>query len=430
MKNLALDGPLRWTARTLTLSLKAGGLILFLAGMAVAQANWAQTNFNGARTSFNPNETTLNRTNVPSLQLRWAAGVAGGVTNFAVAGGVLYVTGQSNNLVALNSSTGAQIWSTRTGGNTGINAIAAGQGRVFAQCDLTDTGGTLYGAVCAFRASTGKPAWRFANPCNCLPEASVQAPLLFANGTVYIGYSNGGVNPVYGLYAVSASSGTLLWDYEVFNCCFDATSMASAGGYVYVFSSENVVYAFQASTGALAWTTPLSANNTAAVSVAGGIVYVSTSWNGTNATLYALNAATGAIRWSYAYGTGNWGGSAEAPWPPAIAQGVVYLQGADHNLYALRANTGALIWSDMVNTDGYGFKTSPSIANGVLYIDGGYPPADPNTSAYDAATGALLWSSPSSHGTLFMPPEVVNGILYFASPGDSICSSICAYSLP
>jgi outer membrane protein assembly factor BamB len=101
----------------------------------------------------------------------------------------------------------------------------------------------------------------------------------------------------------------------------------------------------------------------------------------------------------------------------------------DGNLYAVRAKDGSLIWAD-VETPGTGtcFVSSPSIANGVVYINGGgvnYPGS--NTSAYNAATGALLWASPSTHGTLEMPPEVVNGILYFASPGDSICGSICAY---
>lgn len=116
--------------------------------MATAQANWAQTYYNGAHTGYNPNEKKLGVGNVSSLKLLWAATVAGGVTNFALDGGVLYVTGQANNLVALNASTGAHLWHVSTGGNTGINAIAAGGGLVFAQCEFTDKGGSAYGAVC------------------------------------------------------------------------------------------------------------------------------------------------------------------------------------------------------------------------------------------------------------------------------------------
>jgi outer membrane protein assembly factor BamB len=149
--------------------------------------------------------------------------------------------------------------------------------------------------------------------------------------------------------------------------------------------------------------------------------------------LYALNGTTGATLWSFTYGTENWCGSARSPSPPAIAKGVVYFQGVDSNLYALHARTGALLWTDAPNTNqcGFGFTSAPSVANGVVYISGGDSAgAAPNTTAYDATTGTLLWASPSPHGTLLMPPEVVNGTLYFASPGDDICESICAYSLP
>ena len=144
----------------------------------------------------------------------------------------------------------------------------------------------------------------------------------------------------------------------------------------------------------------------------------------------ALKAATGATLWSYTYGTENWCGGVQAPSPPAIAKGVVYFQGVDGNLYALKAKKGSLMW---VDTPGYCYHvvSSPSIANGVVYISGGDDAGfASNTTAYNAATGALLWGSPSEHGALYIPPVVVNGILYFASPNDSICESICAYSVP
>jgi len=181
------------------------------------------------------------------------------------------------------------------------------------------------------------------------------------------------------------------------------------------------------------WTTPISTGN-APVAVSGGVVYASSYWTGTEATVYALNATTGATLWSYTYATGNWCGGGEAPSPPAIAKGVVYFQGIDGSLYALKAKTGKLMWTDTPNGPSgqcIYFTSSPSIANGVVYISGGDDAgAAPNTTAYNAATGALLWASPSGHGTLITPPVVANGTLYFASPGDSICESICAYSLP
>lgn len=404
--------------------------------MATAQANWAQTYYNSAHTGYNPNETILGVGNVPSLQLLWAAGVAGGVTNFAVDGGLVYATGQSNDLVALNASSGAKVWGANTGGNGGENgggAIATGGGLVFAQCFLKDTGGISYGAVCAYKASTGKIVWQYSTPCNCLPEASIESPLVFANGVVYFGYANGGTTHTIGIYAVNAATGKLLWGYGEFSNSFSVGPAAVAGSDVYVEAGESTtIDALATSNGALTWTTPISTGN-AAVSVSGGLVFVSGAWTGSDATLYALNATTGATEWSYTYGSQSWCGSASAPSPAAIANGTVYFQGIDGNLYALRAKNGALLWSDTPNNSGpcERFTSSPSIANGVVYISGGDDlGAASNTTAYNAATGALLWGSPSQHGTLYTPPVVVNGVLYFASPGDSICKSICAYSVP
>ena len=430
MKNLIQIKNLNILAlRSLTI-LCALAISVGLAPRAAAQVNWAQTYYNGAHTGYNPSEKTLGVGNVSSLKLLWAASVSGGVTNFALDGGVLYATGQSNNLVALNASTGAQLWSINTGGNTGTNAIATGGGLVYVQCELTDKNGDPYGALCAYKAKTGKSAWQFSSPCNCLPEAYIQSPLVYASGVLYFGFASGGTTSVRGIYAVKASTGASLWGYEAFSNSFGVGPAAVQGSEVYADAGpSSEIVALATSNGNVTWTTPISTGN-APVSVSGGVVYASANWTGTNATLYALKAATGATLWSYTYGTENWCGSAEAPSPPAVANGVVYFQGIDGNLYALKAKNGSLLWADMPNAVGmscHPFVSSPSIANGVVYINGGDDMGTAsNTTAYNAATGALLWGSPSQHGTLEMPPVVANGILYFASPGDSIC----AYSVP
>lgn len=403
---------------------------------AAAAANWAQSYYNGAHTGYNPNEKTLGVGNISSLQFLWAGSVAGGVTNFAVDGGVVYATGQANNLVALNATTGAQLWSANKGGNGGYNgsgAIATGGGLVFAECEFPDTGGTLYGAICAYKAKTGKMVWQNSSPCNCLPESRVSAPLVYNSGVLYYGYSVGGTTAITGTFAVEAASGKSLWGYDFFSNNIGFFGPAVGGGNVYVGVNNGSAFsvdALAASNGNLTWTTPINGGN-AAVSVSGGVVYASSTWTGTNATLYALNGKTGATLWSYTYGTESWCGGAEAPSPPAIAKGVVYFQGVDGYFYALKAKNGALLWADS-SGDCYQVTSSPSIANGVVYISGGGASTGfaSNTTAYNAATGALLWGSPSPHGTLYTPPVVANGILYFASPGDSICESICAYSVP
>ena len=171
-------------------------LVLLCLGFtpAAATANWGQTYYNGAHTGFNPAEKTLGAGNVGSLQLLWSANISGFVNSFAVNNGVVYATGDNTyNLVALNASTGTQLWSANLGNNPPDNAtIAFGKGLVFEQCQFSDQGGTGYGAIWAYKASTGKLVWQFSNPCQCLPEAQVMEPPVYNAGVLYCGYSSGG----------------------------------------------------------------------------------------------------------------------------------------------------------------------------------------------------------------------------------------------
>jgi outer membrane protein assembly factor BamB len=67
------------------------------------------------------------------------------------------------------------------------------------------------------------------------------------------------------------------------------------------------------------------------------------------------------------------------------------------------ASTGALLW----NASGGGGDWPPAVANGVLYVT-----ASARTiQAYDVATHALLWTSPPT-GSGESGPAVAGGVLY------------------
>ena len=67
--------------------------------------------------------------------------------------------------------------------------------------------------------------------------------------------------------------------------------------------------------------------------VANGVVYVGSH----DKSVYALNASTGALLWSSAYG----GAIASSP---AVANGLVYVGLFNGGLHALDASTGAKVW--------------------------------------------------------------------------------------
>jgi outer membrane protein assembly factor BamB len=91
---------------------------------------------------------------------------------------------------------------------------------------------------------------------------------------------------------------------------------------VYVGSNDGRVYSL-GKEGYLRWTTVIGAALRPYVSVANGVVYVATD------KLYAIDADSGAILWRGAIGRMGAEGSA-----PAIANGMVYVQGLNGRLYA------------------------------------------------------------------------------------------------
>ncbi len=198
-----------------------------------------------------------------------------------------------------------------------------------------------------------------------------------ADGAVYV--SDGGLN----LYALSASTGALLWKYMVEG---GLSSPAVANGVVYVGSGINYVYALNASDGTLKWryTTGLSVNSSPAV--ASGVVYVGSD----DSNVYALNASDGTLKWRYTTGQ-------NVVSSPAVANGVVYVGSYDHNLYALNADTGALVWK--YATGGEIGDSSPAVANGVVYFGSD----DSNVYALNASTGMLVWKYTTGDGSSHRP---------------------------
>jgi outer membrane protein assembly factor BamB len=156
--------------------------------------------------------------------------------------------------------------------------------------------------------------------------------------------------------------------------------------------------------------------------VVNGIVYVCP--NGSNPQ--GFNATTGALVWTSnttTLGTG-----------PAIANGIFYTGSMyDGPLSAVNASTGATIWTATALT-----IDPPAVANGIVYAgatngltsDGTF---NESLSAFNATTGATLWTAPSgSFGNQaseefdFSSPVVANGVVYVGSAD----GNVYAFGLP
>jgi outer membrane protein assembly factor BamB len=411
---------------TRALWLALGAAALALASPGFAQTNWAQTNFGPGHASYNAQETTISPSNVSQLQFLWGQSVAGGVTSFVLYEGTIYAQGQGTgspqepNLAAIDAATGAALWTVTTGnfgdGLTSSYTIAANGSLVFAGCGFSSSGGSggdNYGGICAYNGQSGKLHWHYANPCNCLPESEVIAPLTYADGVVYFGYGYGGSGGSEYLVAADAKSGAVLWTYVTGT----SNTMGSAApvvgnGMVYFTCGGNDfsgVCAVSTSTHDIAWSANFGTSSMG-LTLAGDVLYV----NGGGAGEFAaLNATSGDSLWTVE------GNSAE--YPVSVAASVIYATGSDGYVHALRAHDGSEKWSLFLAS-----QSSVSLANGVLYDDQ-QGSNNPPTEAYSMKNGAPLWSVPGGASTVHPPAIIANGTLYI---GNGACGVVCAYVLP
>lgn len=147
-----------------------------------------------------------------------------------------------------------------------------------------------------------------------------------------------------------------------------------------------------------------------------GVVVGNTYYGSTNQDVYARNATTGALIWKHP--------TSQFAFPLAVSQGhVYYALGSDH-AYALNATTGGLVWKSQAT-----FSTVPValfVNNGVLYVE--TVPDISLFSALNASNGTLLWTYIDQSGSDAVSFVLVQGIFYFASSQSSGRSdaSLCA----
>jgi outer membrane protein assembly factor BamB len=354
----------------------------------VVSANWAQFRRTPLHNGYDPHENALSPESVGRLGPEWSYTTGGDINSSpAVVNGVLYVASSDRDVYALDSSTGALLWSFDTGGDPAEASPAVVDGVVYVS--------SLSHKVFALNAATGSLLWSRGVHAGTGSSPSV------ANGVVYIGTRQGRV------YALNAYTGAVLWSYLTYGAEMVESSPAVANGVVYIGAHE-YVYALSASTGAVLWSHQVQTYFGSSPAVANGVVFIGAD----DGNVYAFKASTGALLWTHE-AAGLYVRSS-----PAVVSGIVYVGSDVGNVYALSASTGTTVWT--YRTAGYVFS-SPAVANGVVYVGS----LDSNVYALDAATGALLWSH-SMAARVESSPAVANGVVYVGSADNHVY----AFSLP
>jgi outer membrane protein assembly factor BamB len=351
--------------------------------VSAATGDWPQYGFTAHGRRENTQETILTRKTVPHLVQKWTANINLGQSPAAmVVNGIVYASGTTGGLYALDAGTGTQLWKADA---SSVPAVA--DGVVYA--------GSRDGNVYALDAETGAVRWK-------APAGVVGPPISVVRGVVYAGTDDGHT------VAIDARTGSIKWSNIAAQPPRDVVSApAVADGVVVARSEGGVLSAFDARTGASLWTTQHPGNDFTSQPVSiKGTVYITDDWY-----LYAFDTKTGQTRWQTPAGDTR---SSSI----AMDGGHIYLKEAGGRLETFDATTGQLL--SYSQTGRPPMDVTPALANGVLYISG-TDNIGPATTAYDAHTGKQLWQDTSTGGT----PTIANGMLYVATNG-----SISAYGLP
>jgi len=349
-----------------------------------ANGDWTEAFFDAAHTGNNRYETLLNRDNVGNLTQLWASPVGSGTlfTSPVVSNGKVYIGSGDGQMYALDALTGATLWVGAQQPVFFSNSAAVGHGLVFASA--------LIGPLIAYNADTGEIVWT-----SDVPTARA-APVLKGQA-LYVSGSAGE------LFAVDARTGIVRWSTPPESGISDQAP-AVAGGRVFHIRVRSHLTAYDARTGEELW--ELQNATSASLTAALDKVFVPAD------PIVALDQATGAMIWSAPRDTVMAGAI-------AVAGGLLFVP-SGAGLKALNADTGALVWTAPAFS-----IWSPAVANGVVYASN----VSGEWDAFDARDGTELWSVTTSscggacaNGT----PAVANGILYLPGPDNFLR----AYSVP
>lgn len=343
-----------------------------------ANGDWLQAFFSAAHTGNNRYETQLTRDNVGNLTLLWASPVGTGtLPSPVVSNGKVYIGSGSFNgddhMYAFDALTGATVWVGAQQSLYFLNSAAVGHGLVFATA--------LRGPLIAYDADTGETVWTAD-----IPDVARAAPVL-AGRVLYVSGTEGE------LYALDASTGTVRWSTPAESAISDQ-SPTVAGGRVFHIRVRSHLTAYDAKTGEELWAKKYAIGGS--LSAARGKVFVPAD------PIVALDQATGDVVWSAPRDTFMLGA-------PAVADGLLFVP-SGAGLKALNVDTGALVWTAPAYS-----VWSPAVANGVVYASN----LNGEWDAFDTQDGTLLWSvitDPCGGSCANGTPAVANGILYLAGP--------------
>ena len=297
---------------------------------------------------------------------RWEYASSIAMTPLAVAGGKVFVAptnsiNESSYLIALNESTGAEVWRVKMAAG-GVNPPSYYQGKVYIQHTVSND----Y-RVRAFDAANGTALWNSAY--------SSQGYRHYSPAVSDLGlYINGGTYG--GIYGFDPTTGTQKF-YNATLAQYDRWTPAIYNGQVYSFV-EGKLSRHHPETGVSQWTQDLGWNWSGwsmdrTVCLDSGKAYVVTN-SSTGGDLVCVDLAVPAVAWRV---SGTFTGT------PAISNGILYACSGGV-VKAFNASTGRSVADYTAGTE-TGLNGAPVVSNDLLLIG-----SSSKTYIFNQATRALI----------------------------------------
>jgi len=243
------------------------------------------------------------------------------------------------------------------------------------------------GRIMAVDTCSGEEIWAIVLG----PNWPMSTPAV-ADGIVYVSAASGNMSLC--MHALDALTGSELWSYTTQSGGMCGTP-AVAGGLVF-FANWQEIFALDAYTGVLAWSSTIVPGIYFGPSIIEGMVVAC----GQSGAVAALDF-DGNVVWSM-----NLADTLYAA--PSGADGMVFIQGyMTGNLYALDSRTGSVLWTAGVGS--FDAPTSPVVYGGMVYI-----PFTWGIRAFDEYTGSWQWDS-WLNGPICAAISISNGTLIVGS---------------
>jgi polyvinyl alcohol dehydrogenase (cytochrome) len=154
----------------------------------LAQGQWPFAGADRDNTRSSSTESKIGPENASTLHVSWSLTTGGDVSATpTVSGNAVYVPDWSGNLLKLNASTGAVIWSRKISDYTGDSGAVSRTSPAISGGTIV-IGTQLGGYILAINSATGNLIWKVKADSN--PSAIItQSPMIYS-GTVYVGVAS------------------------------------------------------------------------------------------------------------------------------------------------------------------------------------------------------------------------------------------------